>query len=70
MFLFFYINSNLLIKYVSKMGKMTIDISDELDDQFREKVFNRFGMKKGNLTLAIEEALKDWINKGSEKKDE
>lgn len=52
------------------MGKMTIDISDELDEQFREKVFNRFGMKKGNLTLAIEDALKDWINKGSEKKDE
>ena len=45
------------------MGKMNIDISDELDEQFREAVFNRFGMKKGNLTHAIEEALKEWINK-------
>lgn len=52
------------------MGKMNIDILDELDEQFREAVFNRFGMKKGNLTIAIEEAITDWINKGSDKKDE
>ena len=45
------------------MGKMNIDISDELDEQFRKAVFNRFGMKKGNLTMAIEEALEEWINK-------
>lgn len=51
-----------------KMGKMSIDISDELDELFRETVFNRLGMKHGNLTIAIEEALKDWINKGDEKK--
>jgi len=52
------------------MGKMTIDISDELDEQFRETVFNRFGMKRGNLTIAIEEAIKEWINKRSDKKNE
>lgn len=51
-----------------EMGKMSIDISDELDEQFRETVFNRLGMKRGNLTIAIEEALRDWINKGDEKK--
>jgi len=50
------------------MGKirMTIDISDELDEQFREAVFNRFGMKRGNLAMAIEEAIKEWINKTKE----
>ena len=48
------------------MGKMNIDISDELDEQFRKTVFNRFGMRKGNLTIAIEEAIKDWINKESD----
>ncbi|MFW9872929.1 MAG: hypothetical protein ACFFG0_07495 [Candidatus Thorarchaeota archaeon] len=42
---------------------MNVDISDDLDEQFRKTVFNRFGMKKGNLTIAIEEALNDWINK-------
>ena len=53
-----------------KMGKMNIDISDELDEQFREAVFNRFGMKKGNLTHAIEEAIKEWINKDNKKTEE
>ena len=42
---------------------MTFDIPDELDERFREVVFNRFGMKKGNITMAIEEALTDWVNK-------
>ena len=51
-----------------KMGRMTIDLSDELNKQFRETVFNRFGMKRGNLTIAIEEAIKDWVNKGDDTK--
>ena len=50
------------------MGKMYVVLSDELEEQFREAVFNRLGMKKGNLTIAIEEAIKNWINKGSDKK--
>lgn len=45
------------------MARITIDIPDELDEQFRETVFNKFGMKKGNLTMAIEEALNNWIEK-------
>ncbi|MFW9972723.1 MAG: hypothetical protein ACFFDF_21235 [Candidatus Odinarchaeota archaeon] len=52
------------------MGKMSIDITDELDEQFRETVFNRLGMKRGNLRIAVEEALKDWINKGDDTKNE
>lgn len=51
------------------MGKMTIDISDELDKQFRETVFNRFGMKRGNLTIAIEEAIIGWIKKNKKIED-
>lgn len=51
-----------------KMGKMYVILSDDLEDQFREEVFNRLGMKKGNLTIAIEEAIEDWINKRSDKK--
>lgn len=45
------------------MGSIKIILSDELEKKFREEVFKRFGMKKGNITLAIEEAIKDWINK-------
>ena len=42
--------------------KLTILIDDELDEKFREAVFKRKGMKKGNITEAVEEALKQWIN--------
>ena len=52
------------------MGKMYVILSNDLEKQFREEVFNRFGMKKGNITIAIEEAIKDWINKKSDKKNE
>lgn len=43
------------------MGKLNVVISDDLDAKFREEVFKRKGMKKGNLTEAIEEALELWL---------
>lgn len=52
------------------MGRMYVILPDDLEEQFRKEVFNRFGMRKGNLTIAIEEAIKNWIKKGSDKKDE
>lgn len=45
------------------MGRLVIVVSDELEQKFREEVYKRYGMKKGNLTKALEEALIDWINK-------
>ena len=54
----------------TKMGKMYVVLPDDIEEQFREEVFNRFGMKKGNLSIAIEEAIKEWINKRDDKKDE
>jgi len=44
-----------------KMGKLNIKIKKDLDKKFREAVFKRKGMKKGNLTEAIEEAMLLWI---------
>ena len=43
------------------MGKLNVIISDDTDTKFRQEVFKRKGMKKGNLTEAIEEAMKLWI---------
>jgi hypothetical protein len=43
------------------MGKLNLIISDEIDTKFRAEVFKRKGMKKGNLTDALEEALDLWI---------
>jgi hypothetical protein len=45
------------------MGRIDIILPDELETQFRNKVFKKFGMKKGNITLAIQEALEDWMKK-------
>jgi len=43
------------------MGKINLTISDGLEKRFREEVFRRLGMKKGNIQIAIEEAIKLWI---------
>jgi len=42
-------------------------IKDDLDEKFRETVFKKKGMHKGNITEAIEEAIECWIEKQQEK---
>ncbi|MFB3888108.1 MAG: hypothetical protein ACE14S_01340 [Candidatus Bathyarchaeia archaeon] len=42
--------------------KLTVLIRDELDEQFRNAVFKCKGMRKGNITEAIEEAIELWIS--------
>lgn len=43
--------------------KLTVLIKDELDEEFREAVFKKKGMHRGNIKEAIEEAIEMWINK-------
>jgi hypothetical protein len=50
------------------MAKITVLIKDDLDEKFREAVFKKKGMHKGNITEAIEEALEMWIGKQSKEK--
>jgi len=47
------------------MGKMNIVLDDKLEQVFREAVFKVKGMKKGNISDAIEEAIHCWIEKQS-----
>ncbi len=42
--------------------KLTVTIRDDLDEQFRKAVFQCKGMRKGNITEAVEEAMLLWIN--------
>lgn len=49
------------------MGKLNISLSDRLEEQFRQAVFEKFGMKKGNINKAFEEAINDWIEKNKSK---
>ena len=44
------------------MARINLVIDDELDEQFRNEVAKRLGMKKGNIKEAIEEALRTWIS--------
>jgi epoxyqueuosine reductase QueG len=43
---------------------MNIVLDDKLEKRFRKAVFDKKGMKKGNISEALEEAIKDWIDKG------
>lgn len=43
------------------MGRIVVELDEELENAFRNEVARRLGMKKGNLKIAIEDALKTWI---------
>jgi hypothetical protein len=43
------------------MGRISADISDELEKKLRFKTIERFGGKKGDLSRAVEEAVKTWV---------
>ena len=42
------------------MGVLSLRIDDELEQRFRKVIFELRGMKRGNLTFALEEAILDW----------
>jgi hypothetical protein len=50
------------------MGKMNIVLDDELERKFREAVFKKKGMKKGNISGALEEAIRCWIKQVEKEK--
>jgi len=45
------------------MGRVSVAISDELEKSLRIKTIERFGGKKGDLSKAVEEAIKTWVGK-------
>ena len=51
------------------MVTLNVVIKDELDEKFRRTVFEKMGMKRGNLTEAIEEALELWIEQQASKNE-
>lgn len=44
-----------------RMGKVNLAIDDKIEQKFREAVAKKKGMKKGNLTVAVQEAMLLWI---------
>ena len=43
------------------MGRIVVELDEELENAFRNEVAKRLGMKKGNIKIAIKEALQSWI---------
>jgi hypothetical protein len=56
-----------IIIYYS-MGRLDLNIDDELERSFRDVVYKTKGMKKGNLTDSLEEAIDEWITSRQEPK--
>ncbi len=45
------------------MGRISVDLPDELEKNLRFKTIERFGGKKGDLSKAVEEAIRTWVAK-------
>jgi len=45
------------------MGRISVDITDELEKKLRLKTIDRFGGRKGDLSKAVEEAVETWVAK-------
>jgi hypothetical protein len=43
------------------MGRISAVLSDELEKKLRLKALEMFGGKKGDLSRAIEKAVKTWV---------
>lgn|GEM_PF-1628399 len=51
------------IQYLTIMGRIDVILPDDLEEKFRKKVFEKYGMKRGNITVAIQLAIEEWIKK-------
>jgi hypothetical protein len=45
------------------LGRINVDISDELEKRLRLTTVEKFGGKKGDLSRAVQEAIQTWIDK-------
>jgi hypothetical protein len=43
------------------MGKITVNIDDNLEDRFRRAAAELFGYKQGNFTKALHKAMEDFL---------
>ena len=43
------------------MGRISVVLSDELEKKLRLKTLEVFGGRKGDLSRAVEEAVKTWV---------
>ena len=49
------------------MRRLQVVLKDETEDKLKEMIFQTKGMKKGNISEAIEEAIHLWIDEQERK---
>ena len=52
------------------MSLINARIDDKLLKDFRHVVYLKYGLKKGDLTKALEEAIKDYVQKNADAKQQ
>ena len=52
------------------MGRVELVLDDKLEEKFRQEVARRLGMKKGNLSVAADEAINLWLKKKAALEDD
>lgn len=55
-----------VMRYVRHMSLINARIDDKLLKDFRHVVYIKYGLKKGDLTKALEEAIHDYVRKNAE----
>jgi hypothetical protein len=51
------------------LGRIYVVLSDDVERRLRMAIVIRLGGKKGNLSGAIEDAVKDWLSKNQSKSE-
>ena len=52
------------------MTRMNVVIDDKLEQRFRKTIADTKGLRKGNISKALEEAIEVWIKEQKQKKRE
>lgn len=52
------------------MGNIKVILPDDLEEEFREEIYKSKGMKKGNITKAVQEAIVLWMEAEKKKRSE
>ena len=50
------------------MGRIDVILPEDLEEEFRTEVFKSKGMKKGNITAAIIDAIQMWMKEERKKR--
>ena len=45
------------------MSQIAVNVDEELLEHFREVIYHKHGLKRGDLKRAIEEVMQDYIRK-------